>query len=291
MLLESVVRQRRSLSGLPDMRSDAAAAGVRELREHLKLDRPPRVIEAFDISTISGTHSVASLVCSVDGLPQRNRYRRFRIRSVEGMDDPAMMAEVIRRRFGRLRAENKEPPDLVLLDGGVTQLAAAQRELQALGFEHVATAALAKRFEEIFVSVGEPPLRLPRDSAALKVLQALRDEAHRFALAYHRRLRAWRIRESALDEVPGIGDVRKQKLLRHFGSVRRLLLASEEEMAKVPGIGLETARLIRSYLLGAEEAGAGESDTGERLLPDEPADDSIPVPPAGQEEPAEDPEI
>jgi excinuclease ABC subunit C len=196
----------------------------------------------------------------VDGVPQRNRYRRFRIRSEEGLDDAAGMAEVIRRRFRRLREENSALPDLLLVDGGVTQVGAARRELRGLGLSDVAVAGLAKRFEEIHGAKGAPVIRLPRGSQALQVLQRLRDEAHRFALTYHRRLRGRRIRESVLDGVPGIGAKRKRQLLDHFGSVYRLARAEEAEIAAVPGIGPATARVIREALI-ADTAGGGSGES------------------------------
>jgi excinuclease ABC subunit C len=160
-----------------------------------------------------------------------------------------MMAEVVGRRFRRLLEENANLPDLVLVDGGITQLRAARSALSELGIsDRVPTAGLAKRFEELHVDDTGPPIRLPRDSEALHVLQRLRDEAHRFAITYHRHLRSRRIRESALDEIPGIGGKRKQQILSHFGSVRRLMSASEEDIAEVPGIGPQMAREIRKSL-------------------------------------------
>ena len=263
LLLTATVRQNARVAPTPRIRAEVAEAGINELRAKLGLAGTPRVIEGYDISNISGTHSVASMVCFVDGVPRRNRYRRFRIRSVEGSDDPGMMAEVIRRRFARLLEEGGERPSLVLVDGGVTQLAAARSELVKLGLGTIPVAALAKRFEEIHWQEREPPILLPRDSRALNVLQHLRDEAHRFALTYHRQLRSRRIRESALDEVPGIGEKRKAQLLAHFGSVRRLMKASEDEIARVPGIGPEMATAIRARLGVAGSAVAGDDVGGE----------------------------
>jgi len=248
LLLEATVKQRARVASTPEMKQQECKEGVKELRRILGLKHIPRVIEAYDVSSISGTYCVASMVCSVDGMPQRNRYRRFRIRSVSGNDDPRMMAEVFRRRFGRLTAEGGQLPDLVLVDGGMAQLRAARSELKKLGLDRVPIAGLAKRFEDIYVEESRRPLRLHRDSRGLKVLQRIRDEAHRFALTYHRYLRSRRVRESALDNVPGIGSKRKQLLLSHFGSVRRLATAAENQIAEVPGIGYETARVIRQSL-------------------------------------------
>jgi excinuclease ABC subunit C len=246
--LTATVKQRARIAPTPEMEKADALAGVEDLRKILNLKRPPLAIEAYDISNISGTYAVASMVCAVEGMPRRNRYRRFRIRTVAGADDPAMMAEVIRRRFERLRADGTSPPDLVLVDGGIAQLRAARRELAKLGFTSIASAGLAKRLEEIYLPEAGPPLRLPADSRALKVLQRIRDEAHRFALTYHRRLRGARIRESSLDEIPGIGAKKKQVLLAHFRSVRRLALATPEQIACAPGIGRRTAELIHASL-------------------------------------------
>jgi excinuclease ABC subunit C len=249
LMLRKVIRQRFRHRSL-EVRAEDAARGVADLQTALSLPSPPRVIECFDISNISGTHAVASMVCSVEGMPQRSRYRLFRIRTVEGSDDPGMMAEVVKRRYARLVHERQALPDLVLVDGGITQLRAARAELDALGLAALPCAGLAKQYEEVYRSAdtAEPPLRLPRDSRALKVLQHIRDEAHRFALTFHRGLRTKRIRESLLDEVPGIGGKRKQLLLAHFGSLRRLARASADEIAAVPGIGPVMARALHGVL-------------------------------------------
>ena len=237
------IRARKSLA----IKAEDGKAGVEELGRTLELDHPPRVIEAYDISNISGTLAVGSLVCSVDGIPQKNRYRMFRIKTVEGSDDPGMMAEVIHRRFSRAIQEKERLPDLVLVDGGLTQLGAARAQLDALGLQPLPAAGLAKRFEEVFWK-SKDPLRLPQNSNALKVLVQIRDEAHRFALTYHRHLRLKRIRESMLDEVEGIGEKRKKLLLKQFGSVARLRKASEEDIAHVRGIGAAVARGIKEAL-------------------------------------------
>lgn len=248
LMLRSVVMQRARVVATPDMRAEDARRGLEALGRVLGLPQAPRLLECYDISNISGTHSVASMVCAVDGLPQPARYRHFRIKTVHQADDPAMMAEVVRRRFERLLKENAERPDLVIVDGGETQLSAAVAELERLGLGSVPVAGLAKRYEEVHLPGARQPLRLPPGSPALHVLQRTRDEAHRFALAYHRRLRARRIRDSALDEIEGIGDHRKQALLSHFGSVDRLRRATAEEIAEVPGIGLAMARSIKEQL-------------------------------------------
>ena len=246
-LLRRAVKERIRARKTLVIKAEDAKAGVEELRQALGLDEPPRVIEAYDISNISGTHAVGSLVCSVDGIPQKNRYRMFRIKTVEGIDDPGMMAEVIHRRFARALEEKERLPDLVLLDGGITQLSAARAQLDRLGLQNLPAAGLAKRFEEIFWKQRDP-IRLPPDSNALKVLVQIRDEAHRFALTYHRSLRLKRIRESMLDEIEGIGEKRKNLLLKHFGSVARLRKVPEEEIAKVPGVGAAVARVVKEAL-------------------------------------------
>ncbi len=248
--LRAAIRERARVARSPVSRLAGGLAGAEALRALLGLERTPGLIEAFDISSISGTLAVGSLVAAADGAPCPARYRRFRVKTAEVQDDAGMMAEVIRRRFTRLRREGGNLPDLVLVDGGAIQLQAARRELDALGLAALPAAGLAKRLEEIYWRRGDrlEVLRLPPDSPALKVLQALRDEAHRFALTYHRLLRARRIRESVLDDIPGIGPRRKRQLLQRFGSVAGLARAPESEIAAAPGIGPELAGVIKRTL-------------------------------------------
>lgn len=253
-LLRKAVRDRARMAPTPQMRRDDAEAGVRELQQALGLAHPPETIEGFDISTISGTLAVGSLITFVAGQPARSRYRRFRIRTVEGSDDPAMIGEVVRRRFARMRDEGRPPPDLVLVDGGITQLRAARAALLETGFADVAVAGLAKRFEEIVMEDGVPR-RLPRESKGLHVLQHLRDDAHRFALTYHRLLRARRIQESRIDEIPGVGDAIRKRLLERFGSVYRMARADRSAIASVAGVGDKLADAIVAALAGL---GSGE---------------------------------
>lgn len=248
LLLEEATRRRIRMPATAAMKADAAAAGLLALQQALNLPRPPGFIEGFDISNISGTLAVASMVCAVDGVPNRARYRRFRIQTVTGSDDPAMMAEVIRRRYQRLTREGGAMPDLVLVDGGLTQQRAAAAELAALGVKHPPVIGLAKRFEELHTAAGDQPVRLDPESPALLILRRLRDEAHRFALAYHHRLRARKIRESVLDDIPGIGANRKEELLRRFGSIARLRSAAVEQIAEVPGVGAALAARIKQAL-------------------------------------------
>ncbi len=248
--LNQAVREKARVRKTHQMKQDEAREGLKALQQHLKLPAEPRVIECFDISNISGTNSVASMVCAVDGVPYPNRYRRFRIKTVEGADDPRSMAEVVRRRYSRLQRENKPMPGLVMVDGGITQLRAAKEELRQLGLDGLPIVGLAKRYEEIVWDYTDNSgnLVLPRHSAELTVVTRLRDEAHRFAITYHRDLRRQRIMESRLDEIPGIGGSRKELLLKHFGSMVRLGRASAEQIAEVPGIGKKTAELIRTEL-------------------------------------------
>lgn len=245
-LLTRAVKERALVRKTGRMLLDDAGTGIKELGEALGLAKPPCVIECFDISNISGTYAVAGMVTAVDGVSAPQRYRRFRIKTVEGSDDPRMMAEAVRRRYERLKKEQGMFPDLLVVDGGITQLRAARAALAELGVE-LSCVGLAKQFEEI-VRDGQSSLRLPRNSKALQVITGLRDEAHRFAISYHRNMRSQRIRESALDEIPTIGKKKKELLLKHFGSFERLRKASLEELRTAPGVGQKTAELIHAAL-------------------------------------------
>ncbi len=256
-LRDTTERQARMLP-TPEMKREEALQGVRELKEVLKLHRLPRVIEAFDISNISGTMSVASMVCAVDGMPKKNRYRRYRIKGVQGIDDQAMIQEVVGRRAARISQEGGKMPDLILVDGGVTQLKAGLRALADSGRDDCDILGLAKKYEELYVPASSEPVRLGRSSLGLKVLRRLRDEAHRFALEYHRSLRNKRIRESRLDDIQGVGPSKKKLLLAQFGSVRRLASASEDKIASVSGIGYKLAKEIKEAL--ASGAPSQEND-------------------------------
>ena len=250
LLLRRAMKKR--IRGTKDLSISSldAKQGVLELQKTLDLENKPNHIECFDISNISGTYAVASMVCSVEGFPRRNLYRRFRIKTVHGIDDPGMMKEAISRRYSRILKEDGIRPDLILVDGGITQLKAAQAALRKIGLSEIPIAGLAKRFEEIYWQnpQGYTTFRLPRTSNALKMLQRIRDEAHRFALTYHRKLRSKRIRESVLDDVPGIGEKRKEILLNHFGSITRLKKAGLEEIMEIPGFGKAIAELVKSVL-------------------------------------------
>ena len=282
-------------------------ADVQSLADALHLSDAPRVMECFDISNISTTHVVASMVCFRDGVPDKNNYRRYRVRTVEGQDDFASMAEVVRRRYSRIlleartansdaaefsqenaadalarisrhpersEAKSRDPeakqegsaagfldsarndtsfvavrlPDLIIVDGGKGQLSSACRELQRLGLHDLPIIGLAKEHEEIYRPGRALPIRLPMDSPALRLLQRIRDEAHRFANAYHQLLMKKRIEESILDDCPGVSQNRKNLLLRRFGSVNRLRNASIEEIAATEGIGRKLAEDVHLFL-------------------------------------------
>ncbi len=231
-----------------------------ELQEALGLPHPPTRIECYDISTIQGSNTTGSMVVFERGTPNKQDYRRFRIRTVEGTDDYASMREVLTRRFQRAReAQEKRAvggkgerwailPDLVILDGGKGQLGVAREVMEALGMGQIATVALAKQEEELFLPGRATSIRLPRGSQALYLVQRIRDEAHRFAVGYHRKLRERDSTRSLLDEVPGIGPKRRQALLKQFGSLEAIRQASVEELAAVPGMNRAMAEQLAAYL-------------------------------------------
>jgi excinuclease ABC subunit C len=220
-------------------------AGLRELQKQLRLARLPKTIAAFDISTLQGTDKVASMVVFENGRAARSQYRHFKIRGVEGMDDFACMKEVVGRRFGRLKREAEIFPDLVLIDGGKGQLSAALDALQELNIAEQPIIGLAKRIEEVFVPGDTQPLNFPRTSSALKLLQQVRDEAHRFAIEHHRKLRGRRSLRSILDDIEGIGPARRKALLMYFGSVKALRIATQDEITAVAG--MTKAAAVRVY--------------------------------------------
>jgi excinuclease ABC subunit C len=218
-------------------------AAVLELKDALGLSLTPHRIEAFDISNISGQMAVGSMVAFEGGVPDKAGYRRYKIKGAQGPDDPGMIREVVTRRY------SKHPlPDLVLVDGGAAQVGAAVDALGSLGMEGAAVAGLAKRLEEVYLPGRPETLRLPQDSRALLLLREIRDEAHRFALAYHRKLRSKGLRYSALDDIPGIGKAKKRALLKRFGSVEGVKRASLEDLQTVKGVGARLARLIKEGL-------------------------------------------
>lgn len=235
------------------------SAALRELQEHLELSEPLLRIECFDISHTSGTNVVASMVVLEDGLPKKKDYRRFSIRGEAARDDTSAMHDVLTRRFRKYLEESAEldvddpgkfayPPSLVVVDGGQPQVNAARKALDELGLTEMPVVGLAKRLEEVWLPEDDFPLVLPRTSEALYMLQRIRDEAHRFAIAYHRTARSKKMTASALDEVPGLGPKRRAAVVAHFGSVANLTKASAEQIAEVPGVGLETAQRILEHL-------------------------------------------
>ncbi|HZM66392.1 MAG TPA: excinuclease ABC subunit UvrC [Nakamurella sp.] len=255
----------------------ARSAALTELADTLGMDTAPLRIECIDISHVQGTDVVASLVVFEDGLPKRSDYRRFAIRDRPG-DDVASIAEVVRRRFThgsdtagkqttRPPGINPEtgrprrfayPPQLLVVDGGAPQVNAAATQLAELGIVDVTICGLAKRLEEVWVPAQDDPIIFPRSSEALYLLQRLRDEAHRFAITYHRSKRSKSMTVSALDKVPGLGDTRRKALVRHFGSVAALRRAGVEEIVQVPGVGRRTAEAVVAALAGAIALPRGE---------------------------------
>lgn len=245
--LQSLVRTRSFEHA--ELPNEAGMEAVADLQKALRLPNVPHVIVGFDISNLGTTFAVASLVCFREGRPDKASYRRFRIKTVEGQNDFAMMNEVVKRYFSRLLREQRPLPDLLMVDGGKGQLHLALDALISIDCPPFPVVGLAKRNEEIFLPGRSEPVVLDRNRPALKVLQALRDEAHRFAVSYNRQLRLKRIAESLLDEIPGLGEVRRNALLKAFGSVAMIRKASPREIAdRVSGIGPEFAETIHEFL-------------------------------------------
>ena len=241
----------------------ARSRALSELSDQLGLPQAPLRIECYDISNLGETDTVGSMVVFEDGLPKRSDYRKFEIKGVPGQDDFASMEEMLRRRFNRLIRERDEPvtsskrrfaypPSLVVVDGGKGQLGVCSKVLADLGLD-IPHIGLAKRLEEVYFPGRPDPLLIPRASEALFVLQHIRDEAHRFAITYHRQKRAKRALVSPLDEVPGVGPARKKALLKRFGSLARMRDATADEIAGTPGIGPELAHAIHERLHGVPE--------------------------------------
>lgn len=236
---------------------------LQELKQALGLSQMPVRMEAFDISNTQGNLSVASMVVFQMGIPDKNSYRRFKIKTVEGPNDFASMAEVLRRRLQRALAEQTQIdqgdlkaekakfatlPDLVLIDGGKGQLGAAREIMKELGFEHLPTIGLAKQFELVYMEDRDEPIVLPPRSRALFLLQRIRDEAHRFAITYHRNLRSSAALRSQLEQVQGIGILRTKALLKAFSSMELMSLATLEELADVPGMNARAAEEVYRFL-------------------------------------------
>lgn len=227
---------------------------LQELAEHLALANPPQRIECYDISNIQGSSAVGSMVVFEGGQPKSSDYRRFKIKGVEAPNDYAMLQEVLRRRLKhRSTSSNKDEswarlPDLLIVDGGKGQLSAAMEVMRELDIEGVPVAALAKEHEEIFLPEVAEPILLPRTAQSLYLVQRIRDEAHRFALSYHQRVRQRRAFKSALDDIPGVGPKRKAALLRHFGTVKQIREASTDEIAAVEGMTIKLAESVKQHL-------------------------------------------
>ena len=287
---EALVRHKTTRAGDLSTRNRA----LEEIQEALDLPSPPLRIECYDISNLQGTEVVASMVVFEDGLPRKSEYRRFVIRGVDGQNDVAAMHEVITRRFRRLLDERRpgvvddgsgsteegplliDPttgaprkfayaPALVVVDGGPPQVAAAAAAMTELGIDDVALCGLAKRLEEVWLPDLEEPVILSRTSEGLYLLQRIRDEAHRFAITHHRNRRSKSMVESLLDDVPGLGEVRRKALIAHFGSLKKLRAASIDEIAAVPGFGLKTAEAIKVKLDAQPQREAVNTATGEIL--------------------------
>ncbi len=250
--------------------------GLQEIQDALELDQAPLRIECYDVSNLQGTHVVASMVVFEDGLPRKSEYRRFSIKTVQGQDDVRSINEVIARRFKRYLEESEKtgeldvlgeteaggpidpetgkprrfayPPNLVVVDGGPPQVAAAQRALDELGIDDIGLCGIAKRLEEIWLPGEEDPVILPRNSEGMYLLQRARDEAHDFAIRFHRSKRSKSMIVSELDDVPGLGPGRRTALIKHFGSVKLLKEAGPDEISEVPGIGRRTAESIVAAL-------------------------------------------
>ena len=276
---------------------NARSEALRSIQDALGLAEAPLRIECVDISHVQGTDVVASLVVFEDALPRKADYRHYGIREAAGdgrSDDVASIAEVTRRRFMRHVADAQPdaggeqrprrfayPPNLFVVDGGAPQVNAAAAVLDELGVDDVAVIGLAKRLEEVWVPAGDglapEPIILPRNSEGLYLLQRVRDEAHRFAISYHRSKRSKRMTASALDSVRGLGEHRRKALVAHFGSVARLKEATVEEITAVPGIGVATARAVQAALGGEPPIGnGGEPPIGNRGEPsDSPLDSEV----------------
>jgi len=288
---EALIRHKTARAGDLSTRNRA----LEELQDALDLPTSPLRIECFDISNLQGTEVVGSMVVFEDGLPRKNEYRRFVIRHVDGQNDVAAMHEVITRRFRRLIDDRRSltrggtpdgygddeggpllidpttgaprkfayAPSLVVVDGGPPQVAASAQALDELGISDVALCGLAKRLEEVWLPDSDEPVILPRSSEGLYLLQRVRDEAHRFAITHHRQRRSKSMVESVLDQVPGLGEVRRKVLLSHFGSLKKLRAASVEEIAAIPGFGTKTAMIIKQALDQQPERESINTATGE----------------------------
>ena len=247
---KKIYEQVRALSAVPEgsFAKPKPARILKNLKEVLSLPKPPTRIEGFDISNIAGKEAVGSMVVFVEAKPSRANYRRFRIRTVQGIDDYEMMREVIRRRYTRVLNEKERLPDLVVIDGGKGHLAAASGELHRLGLRDLPILSIAKQHEHLFVPGREGPIVLPQNSPVLQLVQRLRDEAHRFAISYHRRLHKKQAMASALDSIPGVGPKTRERLLKTFGSVGKIKESTGEQLIGKARISRKTAGHILQAL-------------------------------------------
>jgi excinuclease ABC subunit C len=260
MAMENAVETLNKLRAEWEADRSKHVEALSELQQALDLPNPPSRIECYDISNTQGTFSTGSMVVFVQGAPSKKDYRRFRIKTIQGSNDYASMAEVLRRRFKHAQSKDaqKSPdgkenrwaimPDLLIVDGGQGQLNAAREVMEEMGVAHIPTAGLAKREEKLFLPGRSAPILLPRNSQGLYLLQRVRDEAHRFAISYHRKLRGEHSTKSLLDGVPGIGPRRRQALLKRFGSLAAIRKATVEELAAVPSMTRHAAEQLTEYL-------------------------------------------
>ncbi|MEJ2758217.1 MAG: helix-hairpin-helix domain-containing protein, partial [Anaerolineales bacterium] len=263
MAAENAASMLEALKTQEKSEQDRAEGALNDLQSRLELSTPPMRIECYDISNTQGTALVGSMVVFLDGLPAKNHYRQFNIRSVQGPDDYASMDEVLRRRFQRLIASDEEKrlpggkpdpsfsslPDLVLIDGGKGQLNRSLEVLEDLDLlDTVPIASLAKQYEEVFLPGSPYPVQFEKDSPGLYLLQRARDEAHRFAITAHRKRRNRKGLESSLEKIPGIGPARRKELLTKFKTIQNIREASLEELSQTPKITLKIAQSIKKHL-------------------------------------------
>lgn len=255
MAIENAAHSLEKEMSLETKSIEQSARLIEELRQALSLEQPPRRIECYDISTTMGRNSVGSLILFIDGRPEKAGYRKFRIRKDPGLDDVGMMKEVLTRRLKHLGSETKDrhfahPPDLIVVDGGIGQTNAVASVLDDKGHD-IPIVGLAKRLEELYLpGKTKDPIRLKADSAPLRLLQQMRDEAHRFAISYHRSLRSQEMTKSALDSIPGIGATRRRRLLAAFSSLEELSQASEDQIIKATGVPRTVASMIIERVKG-----------------------------------------
>ena len=248
MALRNAELQLNELFQKQNQKVDFIPKSLQSLQDELRLKQLPRRIEAFDISNIRGKFAVGSMITFINATAKNSEYRRFKIKTVTGVNDYAMMAEVVRRRYTRLIREKKTMPDLILIDGGKGQLIAAVNVMRDLNISEIPIIGLAKRLEEVFIPEQDEPLMLPRNSIALSLLQRVRDEAHRFAINYHRKLRGKGGISTRLDEIPGLSKNIKKELLNHFKTIANIRAARVDDLTKVRGVGAKLAQKIKLYL-------------------------------------------